>query len=452
MGTDSLVQLAVGALGGAIFVAICLRSLPAAVLLYLAFGGVTVIRLGAFKGDEVSQGVFPAHAMASVVIGVWLLKLLVDQRRSGDRFLALPINLPLFLILGVAAISLLLGLVRFDRSVASEMKLTVSIGQIVLFAWGIGSYFVAANVVDDSRWLRLATGVLIAMAGLAWFALLAPFPLGENWEAVSFGGMAASPMCVAMAFHTRRPGMKVLLILLSLAPLYYGISNGKASFYFFYTTAAATVLLMKLRRGLVVGLPVVLALYIIAVPLATQDVLPQIARNLIDREVDQQSLGGRAGRVELARDALSIWTGYPIFGVGPANSYAYMTRYSVIGTPHNQYINVLLELGLVGLVCFLAFLVAGFVTGVRLYYWVRDPFHRAFVLGWLGLFVGMAAGGMAADVTLLSIRNGGLPNFALYYHQWILMGLAMSVVRLERQARVEVTEPTPQTPLRPLWV
>jgi len=451
MGTDSVVQLAVGALGGAIFVAICLRSLPVAVLLYLAFGGITVIRLGAFQGDQVSQGVFPGHAMASVVIGVWLLKLLVDQRRSGDRFLTLPVNLPLLLILGVAAVSLLLGFVRFDRSVESEIKMTVSIGQIVLFAWGIGSYFVAANVVDDSRWLRLATGVLIAMAGLAWFALVAPFPLSQNWEPVSYGGMAAAPMCVAMAFYTRRHWAKVLLIFLSLSPLYYGISNGKASFYFFFATAVGTVLVMKLRRGLVIGVPVVLALYIVAVPLASQDALPGIVRELIDREVEQQSLGGRAGRVELARDALNIWAGYPLFGVGPANSYAYMTRYSVIGTPHNQYINVLLELGLVGLVCFLAFLVAGFVTGVRLYYWVRDPFHRAFVLGWLGLFVGMAAGGLAADVTLLSIRNGGLPGFALYYHQWILMGLAMSVVRLERQARTDTAPTPPQPALRPLW-
>jgi O-antigen ligase len=154
---------------------------------------------------------------------------------------------------------------------------------------------------------------------------------------------------------------------------------------------------------------------------------------LVKLEERQQSWGGRAGRLALATDAIAIWSRDPVFGVGPGNSWPYMHRYSVIDTPHNQYLNILLELGIVGLACFLWFVGGALKTGLDLLKLPLAPFHRTLVIGWFGLFVGMAVSGLTGDFIFHSIRNGGLEMFTGFYLQWVLLGLAASVIGIERR-------------------
>ena len=99
-----------------------------------------------------------------------------------------------------------------------------------------------------------------------------------------------------------------------------------------------------------------------------------------------------------------------------------MLQRSPIGTPHNQYLNILVEFGIVGLVAWLVFLVAAWRTGLRIYRDATHPVHRSFALGWLGMFAGMVAGGVTGDFMIHSIRNGGIELFSGYYLQWVLLG------------------------------
>jgi O-antigen ligase len=131
-------------------------------------------------------------------------------------------------------------------------------------------------------------------------------------------------------------------------------------------------------------------------------------------------------------DSLGIWLRYPLFGVGPGNNYPYMLRYSSLGTAHNQYMNILIELGVVGLACFAAFVYRAVRMGLSVWRTARGRRHEVLSLGWLGLFAGMLVGGMFGDFMIPSIRNGGLELFALFYVQWILLGLMVSISALER--------------------
>jgi O-antigen ligase len=154
-------------------------------------------------------------------------------------------------------------------------------------------------------------------------------------------------------------------------------------------------------------------------------------RALVTAEAVQQSIGGDFGRLRLAADAVRIWGEYPLLGVGPGNMWPYMHTYSVLDTSHNQYTNVLLELGVAGLACVVAFIVAAFRTGLRLRHHLQAPFGRTLALGWLGAFAGVVAGGFTGDVLLPSVRNSGLETFGFIYPQWVLLGLLVSLARID---------------------
>ena len=132
-------------------------------------------------------------------------------------------------------------------------------------------------------------------------------------------------------------------------------------------------------------------------------------------------------------DGLGVWSRYPIAGVGPGNNYPYMLRYSTLGTSHNQYVNLLMELGLIGFACFAVFAVRATQAGLRLWRGARDPFHRQLALAWLGLFAAMLVGGFFGDFMIPSIRNGGIELFGLYYVQWIILGLIVAATTLKRR-------------------
>ena len=158
------------------------------------------------------------------------------------------------------------------------------------------------------------------------------------------------------------------------------------------------------------------------------------------------SFGGNSGRGALAAAALSIWQQAPILGVGPGNSYIYMLQRSPIGTPHNQYLNILVEFGILGLAAWLVFLVATWRAGLRIYQTATHPVHRTFALGWLGMFAGMVAGGVTGDFMVHSIRNGGIELFSGYYLQWVLLG---GLVAIPCHRAPDERADRPPQPVRP---
>jgi O-antigen ligase len=122
-----------------------------------------------------------------------------------------------------------------------------------------------------------------------------------------------------------------------------------------------------------------------------------------------------------------------------------MHTYSGLDTPHNQYSNVLLELGITGFACLLAFVVGAFKTGLRLLQISQVAYHRHFIIGWLGLFAGLVASAFTGDVMLPSIRNSGLWTFTAAYLQWILLGLMVSLARIEYRDRIGLHDLRPAT-------
>jgi O-antigen ligase len=246
--------------------------------------------------------------------------------------------------------------------------------------------------------------------------------------------LVAAPLCFAMSFDTHHPLKKLGLWILAFSLVLYGVSIGKAFLYVTVTLSLAVVAFLKNRKMFLGAIPLVAGV-VLVVGTMSGSFLPYPLERLVEVERQQQSWGGRAGRVAVGADAVAIWAKHPVLGVGPGNSWPYMNRYSVIDTPHNQYLNILLELGVVGLACFLWFLGSAFTLGLRLLDQLPEGFHRTIVIGWLGLFAAMVVTGLTGDFTFHSIRNGGLGLFSGYYLQWVMLGIVVSVASMEGNDR-----------------
>jgi len=117
----------------------------------------------------------------------------------------------------------------------------------------------------------------------------------------------------------------------------------------------------------------------------------------------------------------------PLFGLGPANYYWYTPDFPILGfavrfSSHNNYIDLILQTGVLGLLAFLAFIVSVMVVGWRLKGIVGEGFEQGFVFGAIGGVAGTIAAGLLGDWVLPFVYNVGLAGLRSSLFAWLFMG------------------------------
>ena len=425
-----------GLLLAAVFAGFVLLAPRRAIVLLVVVGGLQLFQAFVVAGSRIQQGLFPIEVMATVCLALWCLR--APGGAAGS--VAPPIDRPFVALLIVAAASFVVSLFWVDPAVPrAHVKPLVSIGQILLMAWPLAIYQFVARTVDEEalaeRLVKLV--VLLAIPSVAVPVVSPEWRSLIGWSV--YFGLAAAPFCFARIFYVRSWLARLGLLVLAVSPAINGLTAGKAFLYGFVAVFVVTIGLLRVPR-LMIGAAVLTAgLYLGVVVPFQGSLLPAPAVRLVEMEERQGSWGGPSGRVQLAIDAVTIWRAHPMLGVGPGNSWPYMHHYSVIDTPHNQYLNILLELGVAGLGAFLLLLAGCLHVGWRLYT-TAEGFTQVFALGWLGYFVGMTLGSLTGDFVLHSIRNGGLELFTGFYLQWVMLGLLVALSRLHATARARAIE------------
>ncbi len=426
------------------FLALALQRPSRAVLAYAVLGAAPpAIQLGAFSGRTISQGLLLAEALASVLIAAWL------TRRHTIKLGATDFDKPLFIFVGACLASMVGILVLPDHRVEGETSTAVSIGQVLLVLWPVGVYLAAREFITETTQLRWLQRAMVTLAIGQLVAPFAPVPWRPYFGWAWTFGTFASPFALAATFSTTSVPARMFFLLIAVLPFARGVEQGKAFLYGYVAVAALTVLAIRASRltAALAGLGVAAAMAAIVVLGDQALTLP--LELLLSKERSQMSFGGNTGRGALASAAISIWMQAPLLGVGPGNSYVYMLQRAMIGTPHNQYLNILVEFGIVGLVAWLVFLVTAWRTGLRIFREATHPVHRSFALGWLGMFAGMVVGGVTGDFMMHSIRNGGIELFSGYYLQWVLLGGLAAIPVLER--RLHRADSTPAAARPRYW-
>ena len=128
----------------------------------------------------------------------------------------------------------------------------------------------------------------------------------------------------------------------------------------------------------------------------------------------------------------------PIFGLGPANYYWYTPLFPILGwyvsfNSHNNYIDILMQTGLVGLACFLWVIWELGRLGWCLRKHFVNDFAQGYVYACLGGLVGTLVSCWLADWLLPFAYNIGLRGFRASILAWFFLGGLVSLEQIARR-------------------
>ena len=132
-------------------------------------------------------------------------------------------------------------------------------------------------------------------------------------------------------------------------------------------------------------------------------------------------------RINLWRTTINISKDYPLTGIGEDNFDYYFDKYKVegyydaTGHPHNDYLNVLVNSGIPGLLAFLSMWIIIIWKGFKTAQDSKDPFLRELALGCTLAIIGFMVGG---------IFQNYYGTFANCWGWWFMAGFTMASYRL----------------------
>ncbi|MBN1979705.1 MAG: O-antigen ligase family protein [Anaerolineae bacterium] len=431
--------------------ALCLVAL---FLLHFESGiAVTVLAflspLTVFSFASFSFGVMPF--LVVLLFALYLARAVVKERRFA---LGAPGALPLLLLVGVSIASVAYAYIAQDPRVPRGREWSQGhwwVGYqamgVFLFAYTWVVYVVAANGLRSKGWLWAVYGcalvvctyvVVIPLPGyVAAFRGFGQLLSGERLTESASGtaAMLLALLSLALLLYVRRPVVRLVAgLLLALALLNLVLS------YFLNTwlgflAGAAVLILKRSKRVFLIWLVVLLIAAVLGAELFL--LIYQ------DRFKDPQQ--GDMLRLEIWRDTLRVWQKRPLIGVGNANLAAHFLVYGTGQTPgrilrgksahpHNIYLGILAENGLLGLACML-WLIAVFVRSLwRSMDNVDDEELQGLAAGGLAVFVAGATTALFASglLPIYSAGGAGPENVNGMVFTWIIYGLGVAATRVER--------------------
>lgn len=370
-----------------------------------------------------------AVILTALLVGLWGLDMV---RRRDVRLLSSRATLPLLLLVLIATVSFAVGAKPW-LLFAGTASLPSQLGGLAIFILSVGAFLLVAHHVQDLRSLEHLTWLFLGLGAvyLAWRLIpglqgLLPSPFT--------GGMSGSlfwTWLVALAFSQAafnrdlRLPWRLVLASIVTAALYVGFVQAR-----------------DWASGWMP--PVVAILATIAAAAAPFGVVALVATGGLMRleslpatqlAAEQYSL---TTRVEAWRIMLEIIKINPILGLGPANYYWYTPLFPILGysvkfNSHNNYVDILAQTGLLGIACFLWFVVAVGWLGWRLRRRVPDGFAKAYVYGALGGLGGTLVAAALGDWFLPFVYNIGLRGFQASGLGWIFLGGLVAIERMTPQ-------------------
>ncbi len=367
--------------------------------------------------------------LVALLLGLWLLDLLVRQRPI--QFALSRTLWPLLSFVVVAVISFGVGQLPW-LSFALHAPLGAQLGGLSIIVLSVGTFLLVANQIRDLRWLSRLTWTFLAIGGLSVLvrSVLPAFglPTRDLFQQVGtvfyvwLVGMAFSQAMFNQDLHR---GWRLALGGLVLATLYFLFIvkfADKSGWLTSFVCIAAIIVARSWRAGLALAPVAALsALYLWTGLVAT----------------DEYSISTRFDAWIIMGQIIKI---NPLWGLGFANYYWYtplfpIRGYAVSFNSHNNYVDIVAQMGLVGLVCFLWLLCEIGRLGWGLRRHMPAGFAQAYVYGALGGLAGMVVAGMLGDWVLPFFYNIGLNGFRSSMLGWLFLGGLVSLAQMELSPR-----------------
>jgi hypothetical protein len=396
-----------------------------------ALGIVTLIPASLYVPIAVNTGTETRLSapvlLTGLLAGLWLFDMVVRQR----RLYLLPSRplLPLFALVVVVMLAFLAGQLPWFPF-AEGASMAAQLGGVSVFVLSALVFTLVAYQVQELRWLQYTTWLFLLLGGIYIAGRFLPALGTARWLQRGGDGslfwtwLAAMALGQALFNRELKAPWRLLLLALAIATPAAGwlLDRHWVSGWLPPLVAlTAVVYLRSWRLGLL------LSLLAIGAKLITD---PGLLNELLAR--DEYSIQTRFLAWEIILG--SIFRANPVLGLGPANYYHYTPLFPILGwyvqfNSHNQYVDLLAQTGILGLLCFLWFSGEVARLGWRLRDRVSPGFAQAYVYAALGGLAGTLAAGMLGDWILPFVYNIGLFGFRASGLAWLFLG---GVVALEQ--------------------
>ena len=372
------------------------------------------------------SGLNASIILIALLLGLWLFDMIVVQ---GQLQLAPSRTLwPLFVFLLAASFSFGFGQLNWF-SFALHAPLGAQLGGLSIIVLSAGTFLLVANQTQDLDWLSKITWGFLALGAVSIiFRSMLPAVGIFTQDLLRPAGTVFYIWLVALAFSQAvfnkdlHQGWRLALGGLVLITLYVRFIlnfDDKSGWLPSFVCIAVIISIRSWRAGL--------AVLLIAV-FAASDLWSGVVATdeySISTRFDAWIILGQITRIS------------PVLGLGFANYYWYtplfpIRGYAVSFNSHNNYVDIVAQMGIVGLICFLWLLWEIGWLGWQLRGQVPAGFARAYVYGALGGLAGMIVAGMLGDWVLPFFYNIGLNGFRSSMIGWLFLG---GLVSLEQMVR-----------------
>ncbi|HUM67667.1 MAG TPA: hypothetical protein PLK31_02320 [Chloroflexota bacterium] len=361
-----------------------------------------------------------------LLIALWFLEMFIVQRNIWV-VRSRPVK-PLLALLLVVIISLFFGQLPWFRH-AQPAPLETQIGGLLIFICAVGAFLLVAQQIRELYWLQWMTWVYIAMSAFFVAGWVVPgvgpissrlFHIGAISNSLFWTWLVALAFGQAVFNDKLKPFWRLVLLGVTAMTLFVGFvlnSEWKSGFLPPMAAVAVILALRSWRLGLLMVLVAPVAAYI----LTSQAIA-----------TDDYSYGTRVDAWIIMFEIIKV---NPLLGLGPANYYWYTPLFPIRGwavsfNSHNQYVDIIAQAGLLGMVCVIWFAIEQGLLGWRLKDRVPSGFARAYVYCVLGGLVGTLVGGLLADWFFPFVYNIGYYGFRGAIPAWLFLGGLVSLEQM----------------------
>jgi O-antigen ligase len=313
-------------------------------------------------------------------------------------------------------------------SFADAAPIGAQVASLSVLILSAGAFLLVGNQIRDLRWLQALVWVFLALGAL--YILGRAIPLfGFLTNQIFVRGLDGSLFWIwitVLAFsqaifnHKLPPHWRVALLGMVMAAFYVAFVqtyHWKSGWVPVLIGIAAIFVAYSWRLGVIFSPFAAIAAVFLSERLIESDAYSYSTR------IDAWILMGQAISES------------PILGLGWANYRWFMPLFPIRGyavhfNSHNQYIDIVAQAGIVGLICFLWFFAVVGLVGWRLRTRTPEGFPRAYVYGALGGLTATLAAGMLGDWILPYFYNVGLTGFRSSVLAWIFLGGLVTLAQI----------------------